>query len=643
MLPFRGPMSLVVVVGWIVGCGSPSDGSGDTDCASEAQIPYWADHDADGYGAAGSRMLACDRPDGFVANERDCDDADAAVHPGVEVEDECNGIDDNCDGTTDPDRPSWYFDADGDGYGDPKQLTAACEAPVNFVADGTDCDDSKAQVHPMAAEICDGLNNDCDDAIDEDYDGDGDGHAPLGACDAGDDCDDTDPTVFPGAAELCNDDIDNDCDGNKSTCLFLGSYDLEDATKRYADDANFDAGWRLEPADFDGDGKEDLAVSCYFANGYHGGAQVLPSPSSGTESFHDSGAFVAAGDTQNEGGRAIGTGDVNLDGYEDLLLGGPDSPGDDVALVLGPISSDTTWAAADWHAACDDYNECGHGLDLGDVNDDGFADAVVSAGEWDAGGIDAGALFVNFGPLTGDIALATESDAKLIGAEAHIETGRYVRAGEDIDGDGIGDLIATASYDNTGGASAGAVYMKLGPPAGSTDLATDSDGIYVGAAAYDSVGEGIALGDVDGDGKADVAAASVTADGGNGVAYIVYGPATGTVDLATAPGIIRGVFLERLGSAVAARKGQILIGAPGSSASGMGAGTTYLFIGPITGVMNSTAAVASFHGESNNDQSGTGVAFVDVDGDHFDEVAVGAPGDNTGGPLAGAVYVVSGD
>jgi hypothetical protein len=44
-----------------------------------------------------------------------------------------------------------------------------------------------------------------------------------------------------------------------------------------------------------------------------------------------------------------------------------------------------------------------------------------------------------------------------------------------------------------------------------------------------------------------------------------------------------------------------------------------------------------------SDASGTGVCFVDVDADEFDEVAIGAPGDNTGGSLAGAVYVVSGD
>ena len=478
-------MLRVVLLGCLVACNGPSDDPSDDSgwCGGSALKTFWQDVDGDGFGR-GANTTQCEAPAGFVDNDSDCDDTNPAIRPGAE--DVCNEVDDDCDGVTDPGAPVWYADSDGDDYGNPTISEVACERPGSAVLDDTDCDDSNASVSPGAPEICDGLDNDCDKATDEDFDADGDGHAPIGACDAGDDCDDGNPNVFPGAPELCNDTVDNDCDGEKSVCLFSGPYDLEDATaKRYADDANFDAGWKLEAADFDGDGKEDLATSCYYANGYHGGAYVLLEPSSGIESMDEHGAFVAATAEQNEGARAIGSGDVDGDDYDDLLMGGPDSPGDDVALVLGPITADTSWSAADWIATCDDYNECGHGLDVGDVDDDGYADSVVSSGEWDEGGVDAGALFVNFGPLSGEIELASDWDAKLLGAEAHIETGRYVRAGADLDGDGVGDLMATASYDNTGGASAGAVYMKLGPPDGTIDLGSDADGIYVGEAAYD--------------------------------------------------------------------------------------------------------------------------------------------------------------
>ncbi|MBN2494321.1 MAG: hypothetical protein JXR96_07020 [Deltaproteobacteria bacterium] len=99
---------------------------------------------------------------------------------------ECNGLDDDCDGLTDED-----FDRDDDGW-------SQC---------GGDCDDSDAEVRPGAEELCDGIDNDCDGDTDEGFDADGDG---FRTCD--EDCDDEDETIFPGAPELC-DGKDNDCDG----------------------------------------------------------------------------------------------------------------------------------------------------------------------------------------------------------------------------------------------------------------------------------------------------------------------------------------------------------------------------------------------------------------------------------------------
>ena len=71
--------------------------------------------------------------DGYDSGE-DCDDADAGVHPGAtEV---CDGIDNNCDDRVDEDvLDTWYADADGDGYGDPDNASAACAAPVDHVGD----------------------------------------------------------------------------------------------------------------------------------------------------------------------------------------------------------------------------------------------------------------------------------------------------------------------------------------------------------------------------------------------------------------------------------------------------------------------------------------------------------------------------
>lgn len=128
----------------------------------------------------------------------DCDDGNALVQPTAQ--ERCDGQDNNCDGRSDEglDASCPSTDSDGDGY-----------RPL----DG-DCDDLTFEVNPGALESCDGLDNDCDSRVDEDFDVDGDGHLDAGLCGArGDDCDDLRPFVQPGAQEVC-DDLDNNCDGS---------------------------------------------------------------------------------------------------------------------------------------------------------------------------------------------------------------------------------------------------------------------------------------------------------------------------------------------------------------------------------------------------------------------------------------------
>ena len=213
----RGPLVLVCVA--VSGCFPTVDPAfkGDTGAGEDGGL------DADG--------------DGFAAAE-DCDDSNAAVHPGApEI---CDGLDNDCNGETDPDTAegavAWYIDADGDGYGDPIQTGVACEPPEGAVGNAEDCDDRSVAVYPGAPEICDAVDNDCDglvDADDEelvaselgtffaDLDGDGwgdednaveDCFAPEEYTANVGDCDDSRADVNPDAQEVC-DDIDNDCDG----------------------------------------------------------------------------------------------------------------------------------------------------------------------------------------------------------------------------------------------------------------------------------------------------------------------------------------------------------------------------------------------------------------------------------------------
>ena len=100
----------------------------------------------------------------------------------------------------------WFYDADGDGYGNSAVTVWACDAPLNFVAAGNDCDNNNAAIHPNATEVCNGIDDNCNGSIDEGFDLDNDGFT---TCDG--DCDDNNSLRYPGAFELCNG-IDEDCD-----------------------------------------------------------------------------------------------------------------------------------------------------------------------------------------------------------------------------------------------------------------------------------------------------------------------------------------------------------------------------------------------------------------------------------------------
>jgi len=170
---------------------------------------------------------------GVCQGQTSCVNAETICVGREPAPEECNGIDDNCDGLTDEGFP----DTDGDGVAD-------CVDP-DIDGDGwlnsEDCDPYDATIYPGAPEVCDGRDNDCNGVTDDegaegctmflqDQDGDGYGnaHAPARclcgpepatsyviAVDEGvegDDCDDLNPNVHPGATEVCNG-IDDNCDG----------------------------------------------------------------------------------------------------------------------------------------------------------------------------------------------------------------------------------------------------------------------------------------------------------------------------------------------------------------------------------------------------------------------------------------------
>jgi len=169
-----------------------------------------------------------------VSNDCDCDPGDADVFPGAD--EVCNGDDDDCDSAVDEDaidQEGYYLDADEDGYGDPSDAIRSCSLPGGYSDNNDDCNDSDGDIYPGAEELCNDLDEDCDDTVDEDptdavtyyrdQDDDGFGNDSNSAesCDEpsddgytreGGDCDDSDGDINPDADEDC-DGVDQDCDG----------------------------------------------------------------------------------------------------------------------------------------------------------------------------------------------------------------------------------------------------------------------------------------------------------------------------------------------------------------------------------------------------------------------------------------------
>ena len=114
----------------------------------------------------------------------DCDDTDAAIHPGAAEICDAGNVDEDCDGLVNEEGGvDWYTDADGDGYGCASCTPVSSCSPPNptDVRDHTDCDDARIDVNPAAPEVCDDADNDCDSSIDEDCDDDNDGYCDASA------------------------------------------------------------------------------------------------------------------------------------------------------------------------------------------------------------------------------------------------------------------------------------------------------------------------------------------------------------------------------------------------------------------------------------------------------------------------------
>lgn len=628
-------LSLVLLA---VGCGAP------------CQAPWYADADGDGYGDRSDLVQACAPPDGYVDDASDCDDRDAAVHP--EAVDTCNGVDDDCDGTPDPEAREWYADLDEDGLGG-RFTATACSAPSGYVATIGDCDDGDPSVYPGAVEQCDGRDQDCDGLVDDgvgsgtfwypDDDGDGWGltsagrdlcNPPESWIDRAGDCDDGDGAISPLGFELCNG-IDDDCDG---------AVDL--------DDSDVLASAVFRDGDGDGWGAGQPSLSCGPIPGW---APTFADCDDTDPSASPSGIEICGGRDEDCDG-LVDEDDPSLDpasllaGWSDLDgdgLGDPDAPTAACAVGQGLAANDLDCDDTDPGIGTDDWladadgdgagagtpeagDDCrppspGMTNTAGPVDcDDGDPTVREGAPDFCGDGVDQDCTGIDpacTGPLPGIVAIEDAGRAWITGRTNGDALG-VVSAGADFDGDGFPDVLV-------GAPGAGSVQILWGPP---PEGAAWTGGTEIVGAPGSRLGAAFAgIADVAGDGRPDLLVGAPLAGGGGEVTWVT-GDDGWTLPWLTVTGLAGdevGASVADVGDLDGDGVGAVLIGAPGRS--------EVAILLPAPGILAFDASPLRL--QSAGGRLGEQVACcTDVTG--APSLVIADPADGTGGIDAGGVWLV---
>lgn len=405
---------------------------------------------------------------------------------------------------------------------------------------------------------------------------------------------------------------------------------------------------------------------------------------------------VTGGTYYDETGYAVsGAGDVNNDGYDDVLIGAPGAdPTEDLMeagsayVIFGRGSFSPTVNLGSLNGSdgfringiiADDRTGSSVGS-AGDVNGDGFDDLIIGATDASPGGkMQAGQAFIVFGRVTYPpvfelSGLNGSNGFQVSGNDAGSNVGKTVNSAGDFNGDGYGDFLLTAGYFlTTRSLESGIVYVIFGNPSFTAKFnlkdINGTNGVQIeGIANGDNSGRAAAAaGDVNGDGRDDLIIGAPYASDRRGEAYVVFGHDSyskslpldglnGTNGFRVVGNNDEGEESGEAGTAVGAADingdglEDVIIGV---SLAGKGstrfAGKVYVLLGAT-----SFAPVLTLGSPDNNglellgvtagDQAGKSISTAgDINGDGFDEFLIGAP--NAGPAIKsdlGYVYLIQG-
>lgn len=530
----------------------------DNDCDEQVDeeppaSPYCIDADGDGHGAVGSETWSCAEPSNAVASCDDCDDTAPAVHPGAT--ELCNGVDDNCDTQTDgpdaADPSTWYRDGDQDGYGDASVSDRRCEALPGYVADDTDCDDLRGEVHPGAEEVCDnGLDDNCD--------GSGEPCGWQGS-------EWLDPRAasaatggyVPGEGEAQSYGVRLQVlewvEGAEPALLAAGFMDpalgelnyagivdiwlspprgvvsQEGASLRIHGVPDLLLGWGggpYEVADVDGDGARELLLPAQYGGieGFYPGGQVIRVPLGITGDYQVSAADALVwSERDNDGfGSSAYVSPGLLTSGEALVVGAPGDGtyGRDAGSVqIGMAGQRGAFESSASVYSLDHYDELGWDLvPRHDADGDGLDDLIGSAS---ARG-DSGAAFLFKAPLDG-VYMLDDADA-LLNSRVRMDIAQNKLMSLDYDDDGTADLVVGAEA-----AMGAGIYFVSGEPRGDVDLEDIASVILEAGESGTDYDTRFVAGDFNGDHQADLAYSvynysTSTSTFDQGRVYVTYGP-----------------------------------------------------------------------------------------------------------------------
>ncbi len=340
-----------------------------------------------------------------------------------------------------------------------------------------------------------------------------------------------------------------------------------------------------------------------------------------------------------------GAGDVNGDGYADVLIGAPEYDHGEtnegaVFVYQGAATGLNGFPTITLESDQANAQLGSSVASAGDINGDGYYDVILGAPLYDNGENDEGAAFVYTGSATG---LASAAHIRLESNQSNAQFGASVASAGDVNGDGYADILVGAPNYSHGESDEGVVFVHYGSSSGLSDhadliLETDQNASHLGVSVASA-------GDVDGDGYADVVIGADQFDNGKtdqGAAFIYHGAAGGLA--ATAHTHLDGIRANSgFGHSVAAAGdvnadgfNDIIVGAPDYGSNQQGAALVYY--GSATGISASNANM--LEGRQNQAHQGISVASAgDVNGDGYADVVVGAYAEDDSGADEGFAFI----